>query len=96
MLDKKHLFLCMKDYMGHVFWDQETWMYPPILLLHSKMGEAIVQTRVRTLDAALQTAKMRGYKGAMYPWETALSGINLCAFLCQIIDASCHYRCIML
>lgn len=66
-----------QDYMGHVFWDQETWMYPPILLLHSKMGEAIVQTRVRTLDAAIQTAKMRGYKGAMYPWETALSGLDV-------------------
>lgn len=64
-----------QDYMGHVFWDQETWMYPPILLLHSKIGEAIVQTRVRTLDAAIQTAKMRGYKGAMYPWETALSDV---------------------
>lgn len=68
-----------QDYMGHVFWDQETWMYPPILLLHSKIGEAIVQTRVRTLDAALQTARMRGYRGAMYPWETALSGLDVTA-----------------
>ncbi|XP_048752483.2 protein-glucosylgalactosylhydroxylysine glucosidase-like isoform X2 [Ostrea edulis] len=66
-----------EDYMGHVFWDQETWMYPPILLLHSKIGKAIVKTRTRTMEAAKETARMRGYKGAMYPWETALSGFDV-------------------
>ena len=63
-----------QDYMGHVFWDQETWMYPPILLLHGRIGRALLQTRVRTLGAARRTAKMTGYTGARYPWETALSG----------------------
>ncbi|KAJ8316694.1 hypothetical protein KUTeg_005753, partial [Tegillarca granosa] len=29
-----------RDYAGHVFWDQETWMYPPVLMLHSEMGKA--------------------------------------------------------
>ncbi|XP_062577761.1 protein-glucosylgalactosylhydroxylysine glucosidase-like [Saccostrea cucullata] len=68
-----------QDYMGHVFWDQETWMYPSILLLHSQIGKAIVKTRIKTLEAAKETAKMRGYDGAMYPWETALSGLDVTA-----------------
>ncbi|XP_061174432.1 protein-glucosylgalactosylhydroxylysine glucosidase-like [Saccostrea echinata] len=68
-----------KDYMGHVFWDQETWMYPSILLLHSQIGKVIVKTRNKTLGAAKETAKMRGYDGAMYPWETALSGLDVTA-----------------
>ncbi|XP_033733626.1 protein-glucosylgalactosylhydroxylysine glucosidase-like [Pecten maximus] len=67
-----------KDYEGHVFWDQETWMFPPILLLFSDKGKQIVKTRVRKHEAAKQYAKQRGYKGAMYPWEIAFSGLNVC------------------
>ncbi|XP_078315125.1 protein-glucosylgalactosylhydroxylysine glucosidase-like isoform X2 [Crassostrea virginica] len=68
-----------QDYMGHVFWDQETWMYPSILLLHGRIGRALLHTRVRTLGAARRTAKMSGYTGARYPWETALSGLDVTA-----------------
>lgn len=32
-------------YNGHVFWDQETWMYPPIQLLHGKIGKAIIKNK---------------------------------------------------
>lgn len=64
----------MQMYNGHVFWDQETWMYPSIQLLHGKIGKAIIKTRTRTLDNAKHQAMMRGYNGAMYPWESAFSG----------------------
>lgn len=64
-------------YNGHVFWDQETWMYPPIQLLHGKIGKAIIKTRTRTLDNAKHQAMMRGYNGAMYPWESAFSGTKV-------------------
>lgn len=61
-------------YNGHVFWDQETWMYPPIQLFHSQIGKAMIKTRVRTLDNAKHQAMMRDFNGAMYPWESAFSG----------------------
>lgn len=64
-------------YNGHVFWDQETWMYPPIQLLHVEIGKAIIKTRTRTLDNAKHQAMMRGYNGAMYPWESAFSGYDV-------------------
>ncbi|XP_061173410.1 protein-glucosylgalactosylhydroxylysine glucosidase-like [Saccostrea echinata] len=64
-------------YNGHVFWDQETWMYPPIQLLHSDIGKAIIKTRIRTLDNAKHQAMMRGFRGAMYPWESAFSGYDV-------------------
>ncbi|OWF37121.1 Acid trehalase-like protein 1 [Mizuhopecten yessoensis] len=67
-----------KDYEGHVFWDQETWMFPPMLLLYSDKGKKIVKTRVRNHAAAKQYAQQRGYQGAMYPWEIAFSGLNVC------------------
>lgn len=66
------------DYEGHVFWDQETWMFPSLLLLYSDKGKNLVKTRVRRHAAAKQYAKQRGYEGAMYPWEVAFSGLNVC------------------
>ncbi|KAK7506974.1 hypothetical protein BaRGS_00001825 [Batillaria attramentaria] len=66
-----------KDYEGHVFWDQDTWMFPPIMLLHADIGRIIVGTRLRTHQAALKYANMTGYSGARYPWESAFTGLNV-------------------
>ena len=49
-------------------------MYPTILALHSNLGKTLVGTRIRTLDSAYLYASQRGYKGAMYPWESAFVG----------------------
>ncbi|KAL8559375.1 hypothetical protein ACOMHN_045095 [Nucella lapillus] len=63
------------DYMGHVFWDQDTWMFPAIALLHGDLGRVIVGSRLRTLGAALLHAQRTGLKGARYPWESAFTGL---------------------
>ena len=62
--------------MGHVFWDQDTWMFPPILLLHSDIGRLLVDTRIRTLETARLYASQKGYRGARYPWESGFTGIS--------------------
>lgn len=62
------------DYQGHIFWDQETWMYPPVLLFHPKLGRAMLEARTYRLDAAKELAMSRGYQGAEYPWEMAYTG----------------------
>lgn len=66
----------VKDYMGHMFWDQDTWMFPPIALLHIDLGHIIVETRFRTHNAALLYANATGYSGSRYPWESAFTGNN--------------------
>ena len=43
-------------------------------MLHDKMGKALINTRIRVLDTAKQYAASRGYQGAMFPWESAMSG----------------------
>ncbi|RUS83055.1 hypothetical protein EGW08_009194 [Elysia chlorotica] len=63
-----------KDYLGHVFWDQDTWMFPAVALLHSDLARRLVRTRTRTLDAAKLLAKRTGYKGVRFPWESAFTG----------------------
>jgi trehalose/maltose hydrolase-like predicted phosphorylase len=63
-------------YNGHVFWDTELWMYPSILVLHPEMARSLVEYRYRRLEAARRNAFNHGYKGAMFPWESAASGVE--------------------
>ncbi|KAG8125603.1 hypothetical protein E2320_020931 [Naja naja] len=39
-----------EDYWGHVFWDQDTWIYPNILLFYPEAACAILKYRIRTLE----------------------------------------------
>lgn len=61
-------------YNGHVFWDAELWMYPAILLLHPEMAKSMIEYRFERLPQARHNAFAHGYKGAMFPWESAASG----------------------
>ncbi|XP_046585029.1 protein-glucosylgalactosylhydroxylysine glucosidase-like [Haliotis rubra] len=65
-----------EDYNGHVFWDQSTWMFPPIMMLHADLGRTLVGTRLRTLKAAQILANTTGYRGARYPWESGFTGLE--------------------
>ena len=56
-------------YYGHIFWDSDTWMFPPLLLTHPDIARSLVEFRSRTLDAARANAQANGRRGAMYPWE---------------------------
>lgn len=60
----------VKGYNGHVFWDAELWMYPPVLLLNQDLAKAHIDYRSDRLAKAVQRAEMFGYQGAMYPWES--------------------------
>lgn len=61
-------------YNGHVFWDTELWMYPPILMLQPEIAKSILEYRYNRLAAAKQNAFSHGYKGAMFPWESSSEG----------------------
>lgn len=63
-------------YNGHVFWDTELWMYPTLLVLHPEMAKSLVEYRFQRLGAARQNAFNHGYKGAMFPWESAGTGVE--------------------
>jgi trehalose/maltose hydrolase-like predicted phosphorylase len=61
-------------YNGHVFWDTEIWMYPPILMLQPDMAHSILEYRFNRMQAARENAFSHGYKGVMFPWESAATG----------------------
>jgi protein-glucosylgalactosylhydroxylysine glucosidase len=57
-------------YTGHAFWDSDSWLFPALLLLHPERAKSLVMFRAHTLPAAQARAQARGFKGAMYPWES--------------------------
>jgi trehalose/maltose hydrolase-like predicted phosphorylase len=63
-------------YNGHVFWDTELWMYPAILVLHPELAKSMIEYRYQRLDAAKRNAFSKGFKGAMFPWESAETGVE--------------------
>ncbi|XP_067849888.1 protein-glucosylgalactosylhydroxylysine glucosidase isoform X2 [Heptranchias perlo] len=67
-----------EDYRGHIFWDQETWMYPIVLVFYPELACTLLKSRSRTLSAAKCIARQQGYMGAKYPWESAVTGFEVC------------------
>ncbi|NOU18799.1 MAG: glycoside hydrolase family 65 protein [Bacteroidales bacterium] len=63
-------------YNGHVFWDSDLWMFPVYLVLHPEIAKSIIEYRFERLNAAKRNAFSHGFKGAMYPWESAGTGVE--------------------
>lgn len=61
-------------YNGHVFWDTEIWMYPPLLLTQTEIARSLLEYRYNRLEAAKENAFAHGFDGAMFPWESADDG----------------------
>ena len=70
--------LSSNGYNRHVFWDSEIWMYPPLLMLNQKMAKSMVDYRIDRLSQARRRARMFGYAGAMFPWESDDTGEESC------------------
>ncbi len=66
--------LSSQNYNGHIFWDTELWMFPPLLMLNQDIAKSLVNYRSDRLDKAKQKAINFGYKGAMFPWESDDTG----------------------
>jgi trehalose/maltose hydrolase-like predicted phosphorylase len=66
--------LSSDGYNGHVFWDSETWMYPSLLATAPRLARAMLQYRIDRLGAARRYARATGFRGARFPWESALTG----------------------
>eukprot|EP00759_Apiculatamorpha_spiralis_P053905 PhF_6_TR657/c0_g1_i1/m.956/K22078/PGGHG, ATHL1; protein-glucosylgalactosylhydroxylysine glucosidase len=70
--------LVTSGYNGHTFWDMETWMLPTLNLFYPSLARSALRYRLDRLRGAQMKASSFGYSGAMYPWESALSGYEVC------------------
>lgn len=66
--------LSSQGYNGHIFWDAELWMFPPLLALNQDIARSLVNYRSNRLEVAKRKAINFGYKGAMFPWESDDTG----------------------
>eukprot|EP00116_Pleurobrachia_bachei_P002399 sb/3462661/ len=67
-----------QDYWGHVFWDQDLWMLPGVLSLFPSLVRQSILYRIAMLPGARTKARAAGYMGAMYPWESGRTGVDVC------------------
>lgn len=65
-----------EGYKGHVFWDTEIFMLPFFIYTYPEAARAMLMYRYHLLDAARENARIGGYRGARYPWESADSGFE--------------------
>ena len=61
-------------YKGHVFWDTAIYVLPFFSLVDPIAARALLMYRYHTLPAARERARGLGYRGALYPWESADTG----------------------
>lgn len=60
-------------YRGHIFWD-ELYSFSFYNLHAPEITRALLMYRYRRLGAAKDNARQHGYKGAMFPWQSASTG----------------------
>jgi beta-phosphoglucomutase family hydrolase len=60
-------------YQGHIFWD-ELFIFPFFNHRMPEITRALLMYRYRRLDEARAAARSAGYKGAMFPWQSASDG----------------------
>ncbi|MEA3369575.1 MAG: glycosyl hydrolase family 65 protein [Candidatus Ratteibacteria bacterium] len=62
-------------YRGHIFWDELFVM--PFFNLHTpEISKALLLYRYRRLRPARKYAREKGYRGAMFPWQSGSTGIE--------------------
>lgn len=65
-----------EGYRGHIFWDAEIFLMPFYLYTNPQASKSMLMYRNNRLNPARQIAKQKGYKGAMFPWESADTGFE--------------------
>ncbi|SFC66482.1 hypothetical glycosyl hydrolase [Bacillus sp. OV322] len=63
-----------EGYKGHVFWDTEIFIVPFHLFTEPDTARKLLSYRYNNLEQAKKKAAVNGYRGALFPWESALTG----------------------
>src|ERR687892_97305 len=60
-------------YRGHIFWD-ELFIFPFYNFQRPILASALLDYRHARLDTARSAARLNGYRGAMFPWQSGSNG----------------------
>jgi trehalose/maltose hydrolase-like predicted phosphorylase len=75
-----------RAYGGHVFWDADVFVLPALAAIRPAAARAMLEYRLRRLDAARRGASQMHEKGARFPWESADSGEDVTPRLARTTD----------
>ncbi|MEA3431423.1 MAG: glycosyl hydrolase family 65 protein [candidate division WOR-3 bacterium] len=67
-----------EGYWGHAFWDTEIYMLPFFIYTDPATAKALLMYRYNTLDGARKNAKLSGFGGAQFAWQSADEGTEVC------------------
>ncbi|PPQ33486.1 glycoside hydrolase family 65 protein [Rhodopila globiformis] len=65
------------NYHGHVFWDTEIFLLPFYILTWPEAARTLLMYRFHLLNGARAKAAAMGWRGALYPWESADTGADV-------------------
>ena len=65
-------------YFGRFFWDTEMYLMPFYLYTDPERARTLVEFRLTTLPGARANARLYGYPGARYAWESDDAGAENC------------------
>ncbi|HLF40542.1 MAG TPA: glycosyl hydrolase family 65 protein [Acidimicrobiia bacterium] len=71
-------------YAGHVFWDADVYMLPPLAATCPPAARSMLEYRVRRLGAARRVAAGWHLAGARFPWESAGQGTDVTPRLARL------------
>ncbi|MBQ3065091.1 MAG: glycoside hydrolase family 65 protein [Clostridia bacterium] len=69
-------------YGGHCFWDTESFMFMPPLFFAPEIARSMLDYRSRQKEDAENNARINGYRGIQYPWQTCVHGYELTPPFC--------------
>ncbi len=61
-------------YEGHFFWDTESFMFMAPLFCAPKVARSMLDYRFRRIEAAENNARLNGYLGIQFPWQSGATG----------------------
>ena len=64
------------SYFLHVFWDTEIFVLPFFIYTQPETALTMLKYRYRNLPGARDKAHRMGFRGALYPWESADKGVE--------------------
>ena len=71
------------SYEGHFFWDTESFMFLPPLFISPETAKCMLDYRSKRLEAAENNAKINGYLGIQFPWQSGSAGCEVTVPWCS-------------
>ncbi len=78
------------EYEGHYFWDTESFMFMTPMLCAPDVARAMLDYRSKRLEAYRNNARINGYRGIQFPWQSGDTGSEVTVLTCLMAPTEHH------